>query len=61
MTLFYLYFLLMEKIKKQKIKSMPGVYRYTIDRLDPIIDKAIKNGLPMIALFPYTSNKRKNF
>ncbi len=54
-------FLIDGKNKRQKIKSMPGVYRYTINRLDPIINKAIKNKIPMIALFPYTSNKRKNF
>ena len=38
---------------------MPDVYRYTIDNLSKIVDKAIKNGLPMIALFPYTA-KNKN-
>ena len=31
---------------------MPGVYRYTINRLSQIVDKAIKNGIPMVALFP---------
>ncbi len=46
--------------KKIPIKSMPGVYRYTLDRLSFIVDKAIKNKLPMIALFPYTEKKRKN-
>ena len=30
-------FLIDGKNKKQSIKSMPGVYRYTIDRLDNII------------------------
>ena len=50
----------MEKIKKQPIKSMPGVYRYTIDKLNFIVDKAIKK-LPMIALFPYTDKKKKCF
>ena len=29
--------------KRQNIASMPGVYRYTINRLAQIIDKAIKN------------------
>ena len=28
---------------KQKIPSMPGVYRYTVNRLSQIIDKALKN------------------
>ena len=46
--------------KRQIIKSMPGVYRYTLDKLSRIVDKAIKNKLPMIALFPYTDKKKKN-
>ena len=28
--------------KKESIKSMPGVYRYTINRISQIVDKAIK-------------------
>ena len=28
--------------KKESISSMPGVYRYTINRLGQIVDKAIK-------------------
>ena len=48
------------KNQKQEIKSMPDVYRYSIDNLTKIIDKAIKNGLPMIALFPYTKSNLKN-
>ena len=48
------------KNKKIPIKSMPGVYRYTLDKLNFLIDKAIKSGLPMIALFPYTETKKKN-
>ena len=47
-------FLIEGKNKKQSIKSMPGVYRYTIDKLNNIVDRAIKKGIPMIALFPYT-------
>ncbi len=53
-------FLIDGKNKKQSIKSMPGVYRYSIDKLGLIVDKAIKNKLPMVALFPYTNNKKKN-
>ena len=54
-------FLIDGKNKKQSIKSMPGVYRYSIDKLGLIVDKAIKNKLPMVALFPYTNNKKKKF
>ena len=54
-------FIIDGKNKKQPIKSMPGVFRYTLDRLGPLVDKAIKNKVPMIALFPYTEKKKKNF
>ena len=54
-------FLIDGKNKKQEIKSMPGVYRYTLDKINSVVDKAIKKGLPMIALFPYTEKKKKNF
>ena len=46
--------------KKESINSMPGVYRYTINRLSQIIDRAIKKGIPMVALFPKTKNSLKN-
>ena len=45
---------------KQPIKSMPGVYRYSIDNLNLILNKAIKYKIPMVALFPYTNKKLKN-
>ena len=53
-------FLIDGKNKKEKIKSMSDVYRYSIDRIGQIIDKAIKLGIPMVALFPKTSEKFKN-
>ncbi len=46
--------------KKQSINSMPGVYRWSIDKLSFVVDKAIKKRLPMIALFPYTNPKKKD-
>ena len=53
-------FLIEGKNTKQSIKTMPDVYRYTIDKLGVIVDKAIKSKIPMVALFPYTNNKKKN-
>ena len=53
-------FLIDGKNTKLPIKTMPDVYRYTIDKLGIIIDKAIKNKIPMVALFPYTNAKKKN-
>ncbi len=46
--------------KKQEIKSMKGVYRYSVDNLSRIIDRAIKNKIPMVALFPNTNIKLKD-
>ena len=46
--------------KKESISTMPGVYRYTINRLSQIVDRAIKKGIPMVALFPKTKNSLKN-
>ena len=54
-------FLIDGKNKKQEIASMPGVYRYTLDKLAPLVEKTIKNRIPMVALFPYTMKKKKNF
>jgi len=53
-------FLIDGKNTKQSIKTMPDVYRYTIDKLGIIVDKAIKNKIPMVALFPYTKKTMKN-
>ena len=53
-------FLIEGSNKRQEISSMPGVYRYTINRLSQIVDKAIKLGIPMVALFPKTQNSKKD-
>ena len=53
-------FLIEGSNKRQEISSMPGVYRYSINRLSQIVDKAIKLGIPMIALFPKTQNSKKD-
>ncbi len=54
-------FLIDGKNKKQSIKTMPDVYRYTIDKLGIILDKAVKNKIPMVALFPHTRKNLKNY
>ena len=53
-------FLIDGKNKKQSINSMPDVYRYSIDKLGIIVEKAISNKIPMVALFPYTKATLKN-
>ena len=48
------------KNKIEPIKSMPGVNRYSIDKLSVIMNKAKKNRIPMVALFPYTPKIKKD-
>ena len=49
------------KNKVEKIQSMPGVYRYTVDKLDSILKKAVKYKIPMVAIFPNTPRNKKDF
>ena len=58
--LIYPIFLIEGKNKKQIIKSMPNIYRYTIDKLGEVINDVLKNNLPMVALFPSTPNSKKD-
>ncbi len=53
-------FIIEGKNKRQPIKTMPGIYRYSIDKIPLILDDAVKHGIPMVALFPYTNQKLKN-
>ena len=53
-------FVIEGKNKKELIKTMPDVYRYSVDRLTEIIDRAISKKIPMVAIFPYTNQKLKN-
>ena len=47
------------KNKIEPIKMMPGINRYSIDKLYTVMDKVRKYKIPMVALFPYTpKNKR---
>ena len=45
---------------KERINTMPGVYRHSIDRLDKLIESALDKRIPMIALFPSTPNSKKD-
>ena len=57
----YPIFLIEGKNKKQPIKSMPDIYKYTIDKLGTLVSNAIKNKIPMVALFPSTPKKKKDY
>ena len=48
------------KSKIETVKSMPGVKRYSIDKLDVILKQVKKYKIPMIALFPYTPFNKKD-
>ena len=48
------------KNKVETIKSMPGAYRYSLDKINHIINKASNLGIPLVAIFPHTSSKKKN-
>ncbi len=48
------------KNKVEPIKSMPGIYRYSIDKIGIVINKASKLGIPLVAVFPHTSFNKKN-
>ena len=48
------------KKKIEAIKTMPGVFRYSIDRLSGILNQASKLKIPLVAIFPHTSNSKKD-
>ena len=53
-------FVIEGKNKKMPIKSMPYIYIYSVDRLGEVVNKVIKNKIPMIAIFPSTPNSKKD-
>jgi len=53
-------FVIEGKNKKEQIKTMPDVFRYSVDRLTEIVDRALSKKIPMVAIFPHTNHKLKN-
>ena len=45
---------------KESIKTMPGVYRYSLDKIENLVERAISKKIPMIALFPHTEISKKD-
>ena len=39
---------------------MPEVFRYSVDKLGQIVDRALKLKIPMVAIFPQTNSGLKN-
>ena len=48
------------KNKKIPIKSMPGIFRYSIDKLNQVVGNAVSLKIPMVAIFPYINKNLKN-
>jgi len=45
---------------KEPIKTLPGIYRYSLDKIEKLVEIALKNKIPAIALFPKTQDSKKN-
>ena len=58
--LIYPLFVIEGKDRRQKVKSMPGVERVTIDQLLKEAKIVVDLGIPTIALFPVVPKKRKS-
>ena len=46
--------------QKQPIKSLPGVYRHSIDHVVSLAEEAVSLGIPCIAIFPNTPQELKS-
>tara|TARA_B110000285_G_C15041303_1_gene571934 strand:- start:201 stop:1151 length:951 start_codon:yes stop_codon:yes gene_type:complete len=44
----------------EEIPSMPEVYKFSVDNLEKIVSRAIKNKIPAVALFPEIDNEKKD-
>ena len=53
-------FLTEGKNKIENIKNMPGVKRYSLDKLNAILRKCKQYKIPMVALFPHTKKSKRD-
>ncbi|MDQ5849346.1 MAG: porphobilinogen synthase [Pseudomonadota bacterium] len=58
--LIYPVFVLDGKARVEKVASMPGVERMSVDRLLPLAEQCLKLGLPALALFPVIEQRLKS-
>ena len=58
--LLYPVFLLDGKARTEKVASMPGVERMSVDRLLPVAEQCVRLGIPVLALFPVIDAKVKS-
>jgi porphobilinogen synthase len=57
--LIYPVFIVDGKSRTERVASMPGVERYTIDRLLPVAEQCLKLRIPALALFPMIEPRLK--
>ena len=57
--LIYPVFVLDGKARTEKVDSMPGVARMTVDKLLPLAEQCVRFGIPVLALFPVIEPKLK--
>jgi porphobilinogen synthase len=57
--LIYPVFVIEGRNRVEPVSSMPGVRRYTVDRLLSHAEQCVKRGLPAIAVFPQIANELK--
>jgi porphobilinogen synthase len=57
--LIYPVFVLDGSGRTEAVSSMPGVERMSLDRLLPVAERALKLGVPALALFPLIDKNKK--
>jgi porphobilinogen synthase len=57
--LIYPVFIIDGKGRAEKVDSMPGVERFSVDRLLPLAERCLKSGIPVLALFPAVEARLK--
>jgi len=58
--LIYPVFVLEGTRRTQKVDSMPGIERVSIDKLLPVAEQCVKFGVPVMALFPVIDQRLKS-
>jgi porphobilinogen synthase len=58
--LIYPVFVLEGTRRTQKVDSMPGVERVSVDKLLPVAEQCVKFGVPVMALFPVIDQRLKS-
>jgi porphobilinogen synthase len=57
--LIYPVFIIAGKTRTEKVASMPGVERMTVDELLPVAERCLELGIPALALFPAVEPRLK--